>query len=685
MKCVYSIILVVLFAAACASDDAATTFVSNDDGGSSSRFFSRDSGTRNDSSTSTDSSTSRDSSRNGDTSTERDSTSIDSDAARDASVDRDNGEVVIGGPQVEIVEPLAAANPVDDDVLVETPITARCRVTKSEHEGAANVDPTSVMIALVVEDTVIEEKQGVSTGDYEYEATFTSSEMQGGPIAFRCSADDTANPSRSSFDEIETFYDPGPDIEVIHPEAETSISLNEQVRVEFRVVPLQLDGDDSESEIDEVSLKVAGVDIELEEVESEEGVYRAFVDFADTVLFPDTPVGSTPIVISATNQRTPTAAKRVVTYNIIVDGEGPDITIEEPDDLSIVSGEVVLLFTIEDDYSAIDNDSLVVEINDTPYAYDPEEQWSINDNDYTYRFDTRNISGSKVQITVNIDVNDAVGNAARGATMVLYLDNQPPLIDLDPPWIRERDELAGIWACSYAFDPVGPSAVNDFETVPEGVLFRAVVWDTTNTAPGLPCRYSRINRETVFVYLQDDTDAPFLIDTDGDGVCDELDSSGLPARKLDAVKSTGEPYFGGPSTPGFAADQLLDPDPSECDWNDIHKDLKYACVLEASDMYRVIKHTMHDTTQGEVRVIYATNVVEDDIECTGSGWEIGALVEPGPFCAAVRAEDNMGNVGISPPLVLCFDDSDTVENECAGVDLMDITCADDCEPPPGLD
>ncbi len=682
MKCVYLIILVVLVAAACTSEDAPTIFVPNqeDDGGNLPRVFGRDSGTRNDSSTRTDSSSSSDSGRYRDSSTDRDGSAFD--ATRDADIDQDGEVIVVGGPEVEILEPLAAANPVDDDVLVETPVTVRCRVTESEEEGAEDVDPTSVMIALVVDDTIVEEKQGVSRGNHEFEATFTSSEMQGGLIAFRCSADDTATPSRSSFDEIETYYDQGPDIEIIDPEEATSISLNEQVRVEFRVVPLQLDDDDSESEIDEVNLRVAGVDIEVEEVESEDGLYRAFVDFADTVLFPNTPTGSTPIVISATNERTPEAAKRIVTYNIIVDAEGPDITILEPEDGEIVGGDVVLRFTIEDQYSAIDIDTLIVEINDTPYDYDPEGQWSIDGDEYSYRFDTRNITGSKVQITINIDVNDIVGNVAPGASMILHLDNEPPLIDLNPPWVREIKDVGDDWFCSFAFDPVGPVAVNNRETVHEMVLFRSVVWDKTNTAPPpyIPY-YSTVNPETVYIYVQDDVDTPLLIDTDGDGECDDLDREGLPDREMVALSPDGTPFYGGESSVEYAIDVGLEPALEYCTYQDSTNRPDYLCTSHSSDLTRVIAHCLEG---GDEPAIYAVNVVENGVACTGDGWEIGAFIQPGPFCVAVRAEDYEGNVGISPPLVLCYDNSDTPENECDGVDLSEITCADDCDPPPGL-
>ncbi len=587
------------------------------------------------------------------------------------SVVVDGGEVSSGGPNVEIIEPTSASDANEDTVLTEAPVKVRCRVSAGLQPDATEVDVSSVMIALMAGDEVIEEKLPTDVQNDVFEVSFSHSELSSGPLAFRCTANDTSEPPRTSTDRVETFFDFGPEIEVISPLSDTSYPLAGTVEVEFRVVPQPLSAQDTESDVAAVRLTVAGVDVEAEEVASEDGLYRVFVDFSDGEVFPDTPVGSTPIVIAATNSRTPEAATRIVNYRIIIDGQGPIIEINEPEDGSIEGGEVILKFTISDEHSGVDNDTVVVELNDEPHPYDPLGQWHVEEDAFTFRFDTRNVQGSIVQITINIDADDAVGNSALSASMVIFLDNQPPLVDLDPPMVREEKESGEDIYCSWAFDPVG-EAVNNYDTIPNMALFRSVVWDITNSVPGQRIyHFSTVDRDKVHLYVQDDTDTALLIDTDGDSFCDDLDVSGLPDLKMDAIAPTGEPFWGGPDGDNFSSPPVV----THCDYED-GAEPDNLCTEEVSDMTRVIAHWLAGGTEP---AIYGVNITSD-LSCTGAGWEIGAFIEEGPACLAVRAYDHAGNIGISRPLVVCLDDPYTATDEC-DVDLTEIDCSDGCTPP----
>lgn len=584
------------------------------------------------------------------------------------------------GPNVEIISPEPASDPDEDTILTEAPVMVQCRVTRSDSPSAADVDPSSIRIALIIDGEVVEDKETVSDSSV-FQAEFSQLEIGSGAIAFRCSASDTFNPPRSSSHTIDTFFDSGPIVEPIAPIKETSHPLAGSLSIEFKVSANRMNKSDTESEVSEILLKVAGIDIDVQEVESEPGLYRTFIDFSDATVFPDPPSGMTPIIIYASNSRTPEKAETFFNYSIIVDGQGPNITINRPADGAIVGGEVVLEFMVDDENAGVDPDTVVAEINTSSNPYDPLGQWSIVDNLYTFRFDTRNIQESEVQININIDAKDWVGNPAPGASLVLYLDNRPPVVELDPPHVRESEvrwvDNVQVPFCSYIFDPVGPSAVNDLDVVPNMVLFRAVVWDLTNFVSGQKILfYSTVDPSTVDIFLQDDVTKPLLIDTDGDGYCDELDYEDLPYQEMNPIIPEGLSYYGPAEFGDFNAEPppyASVPDIGDCQYFGTDSPPKPLCTDEVSDMTRVIAHTI---TGGQEPAIYAMNVEEDSLQCTGGQWELTPLIEEGWACVAVRALDYVGNVGVSKPLRICFDDPTTDNEPCA--DPPEATCTDGC-------
>jgi len=73
------------------------------------------------------------------------------------------------------------------------------------------------------------------------------------------------------------------------------------------------------------------------------------------------------------------------------------------------------------------------------------------------------------------------------------------------------------------------------------------------------------------------------------------------------------------------------------------------------------------------------------LSCTGYGWEINAIVSEGWLCAAATAKDKNGNVGISVPIRLCYDDGKDPAPDCANSSLPAPSCIEDgCILPPRL-
>jgi len=175
----------------------------------------------------------------------------------------------------------------------------------------------------------------------------------------------------------------------------------------------------------------------------------------------------------------------------------------------------------------------VVRLNTDSYQY--EQSWGNGAPEYVFEFDSSQVSGSIMQMTVNITASDNAGNQGEfGTSHVLYLDNQPPLVSLDPPNIREwRYTSSGI-ECSHSFDPVGDSAVNDLDVLdPTPGIYRAWVWERTNVVGEPEYRYfSMTNEASVFLYVQPDLAEPLLVDTDGDA---ENQCDALAVENLDAI------------------------------------------------------------------------------------------------------------------------------------------------------
>ena len=91
-----------------------------------------------------------------------------------------------------------------------------------------------------------------------------------------------------------------------------------------------------------------------------------------------------------------------------------------------------------------------------------------------------------------------MGNSSDGESLIVYLDNVPPLVDLDPSHVREAREVNNQLACSLAFDPVGDLAANDGATVVDVQRMRALVSDVTNRLRGRTSSISRARPSTPF-------------------------------------------------------------------------------------------------------------------------------------------------------------------------------------------
>lgn len=622
--------------------------------------------------------------------------STDADLDGEAAVDGEAGPVV-GAPVVEVTSPAAATDPSNDTIIVGDQIDVLCTAKQSTDTGALPVNPASVKIAVLDKNmAVVTELPGTATQNPdEYKATFVLTTIPNGPFSARCMAADTSTPAKTGSDVNTTFVDHGPDISVTTPAPASAYPLTGAVPFAFKVTPSLLATTDPEAAVASVTLNVNGVNIVPTPDTSVPNGYKNAVNFNDTTIFPQPPSGSVPVVIKAKNSRTPTAAERTQSYNFIVDGAGPIVTIKSHKNQEIIGGKVTLAFSVVDALSGVDSKTVLVELNQAQNFYAQNVQWTNTGNDYTFTFDSANVQGSKVQLTVNVTASDKAGNKSAGESLILYLDNQPPIVDLDPDNVRVLKYVGTTAVCSMSFDPVGVWPANDATpypyVTPSFEYFRALVYDKTNSVDGqLVHYYANTDPASVYLYLQPDgPTVPLLVNNDSDPECDTLATivggKTLPNLHLNPIVPAGSPWYttDSPATPPAIPPNPNPPPPDLCILGSEVQPQKL-CTNNASDLSVIIKHGV----SGSEPVIYGIGQMTG-VECTGTGWELSSQVaqatqKEGWFCLAVAAKDKVGNASISPPLRICYDDPGTsFVPTCANSSTTPPTCTDGCTPPAG--
>jgi hypothetical protein len=273
-----------------------------------------------------------------------------------------------------------------------------------------------------------------------------------------------------------------------------------------------------------------------------------------------------------------------------------------------------------------------------------------------------------------VTATDVVGNQATVGHL-LRLDNVAPIISLDPPDLIELRKIDSGDLCSYPFDPAGDYARSDLDKATVSSVYRAIVMDETNRSPGAPTAYlAGVANSKVVLYAQPDPTVPLLIDTDGDHICDEINFDALPEskrptiRKLSPVTPRGSSWFpitmtdsgGCKANPGGAA---MSP-PGVCG----------ELPNTSYDLSRVIAAQVG----GRPPIVYAMDPTnENGGDCAGGSWELLPIVGEGWACLAVRAEDTIGNIGVSAPLRICFDDGNGTA-ACNPMTDTPPTCTDGC-------
>jgi len=593
-----------------------------------------------------------------------------------------NGPTDELSPTIQITAPTAATDPTTDAPLTKDDVTVSCSVTPAA--GSALLTSSIKIQMFGADGKEIGMDGAVMSGDQadEYTAHFVlNGVVPTGAVSFTCSASDQSNPPHTGSATVQTFYDGGPTITLSNPLNKSAHSLG-PLLVQFSALPTPLTANDPDAAVDGVTLSVNGISItKITAIDGMPGYYQSDLDLSDAKTFTPIPVGSVPVTITATNKR---GTKATGNYTFTVDSTGPLITIVSPPPVSgqIIGGLTTVQFTVTDEAggSGVDPKTVQVTINtNAPSSYVEGANWhSADGKTFYYSFNTLEYT-AQLGTTVTIDAFDLAGNKANRVSAFYYLDNVPPIIDMQPTQLQERQKSGQIAICSTVFDPLGDSP-NDLDVVKSSSNFRALLWDLGNVPDGNGFEYfSDINQTNgVYLYFQSDPTKPLVKNDKGTpgGVCNEIADSSLPAIKLLPIAPAGASFFPpNAPTPGDCTDGTQSSPPDHlCNKN--------------SALTRVIQHEVASTAAVSVIYGFAPNTSES---CTGGAFDLTTVVtHDGWICASVAAKDNVGNIAVSAPIRLCLDAADSagpgfVGTPACATGANPPTCiavTNSCTPPP---
>ncbi len=601
------------------------------------------------------------------------------------------------GPIVHVTSPTVPSDFTSDQIVTAARFTATC--TAAINPGTNSpVDPESVTISALGEGIQFEAYASPTTEDDQYVANLVVADFPNGPLTIRCSASDSASPARRNSAEIQTYLDLGPHILVLNP-LDDAYYAN-QINVSFKVLEYPVDPSDTMAAPDysSVTASVAGVDLEIgtdiAQDPPDSGTFKGTVTFDDPRFIP-TLEGANTLSITAANTRTATAVTRQRDLVFVADSQGPTIAFNSPSPGEFISGIFTLSAEVTDP-AGVDPSSVIATIAGTHEF----PLLNTGGDNFEGTFDTRKLPSTMVFPTIVLRAQDAVGNQG-AAGMLVTLDNQPPILSLDPPNMREYrySEEIDAYECSWLFDPLGGAfdplgidpdfgdAIDDGESVAQLSEIRARVEDRGNQAmasSGVFVPQAGVDPASVELFVLDDEEGALLVDTDGDGYCDEinplLEPTSVPVANdeaavigLASVSPTGSAYYANPPTdnpetpetevypaqPWFSTTGPEGPE----EQGGINCWPGEATEAPGEDMcITVIGNHVIDAEVGTAPVIYGIPPF-GEYSCLGNAFDSSATnISDGWACLALRATDGLGNVGISAPLRVCFDhDGDQVE------------------------
>ena len=398
-------------------------------------------------------------------------------------------------------------------------------------------------------------------------------------------------------------------------------------------------------------------------IQTSNGVYKGTIDFNSFVPPLD---GDELVTIRAYDEN---GIETVVLRHFVSDNTGPSITATVPANGAMIGSVITVSATVADP-AGVDSSSVVAVVGNGNVNFEVKlAQPTTGGTLYSNLFDTTKLPSYALFPTISFRARDVLGNET-AVSYELSLDNTPPTIDLDPPYMRRVQVTAGVANCSWLFDPVGPDAVDDGDLVTQLFDVRVRAQDNGNTPlTGEPdwVPISGVDQGHVELLILSNTSRPLVVDTSNppDGFCDDINPDLVPTTKpqtdtdaqlVNMVPMTPVPNADFSPQPGVDCSTVTTgapPDPAAfCVTTANVSKAQFAAGDPTPHCYTMTE--VLNYSAGGLPSIYTIGpIVSDGLQCAGHQFDASNNLKDGWACLAAVASDKMGNKQVSRPIRIC--------------------------------
>jgi hypothetical protein len=370
-----------------------------------------------------------------------------------------------------------------------------------------------------------------------------------------------------------------------------------------------------------------------------------------------------------------TGVDGIVTGDGGPDTQPPTIMLMTPMAGNIVGGVITVSATITDDQGVDDKTVTAVFTGNLMYQV---ALANTGNNLYQAKFDMGQLGTGFVYPSMSIRADDKAGNHAELA-VELVLDNVPPTITMDSPAVFASKAVTmgnnTTIECSQPFRPLGDESTRDGQTVKQIVTLRGRIADSGNSGPGQQIfLFAGTDPNSAKVSIIPPANGPLVVDSNGDGICDELNPHLIPTTgpitssdqsielELVPLQKGGLPnFFPSAMAPPAGCQTIGDPGvmaaPGPLCPN----------LVGATTITYVLMNGLDPVPQ----VFSIPPVVSNTFQCEGLQFDSKNRIGPGKACAAVQASDLAGNRSVSAPLHFCIDNG---AGSCTGYTFAATDC-----------
>lgn len=540
-----------------------------------------------------------------------------------------------GSPVVTITAPASGAEISGDKLTVTATVTSPTNTLIASETVAITITPPG---GGIVSATMTR-----GTAANTYTGSINIAQVPSGMATFTVSAADITGKVGSA--QASYVHDHGPTITFVKPTAATAKgTLSVEIIVDDPLHPITM-----------LSQVQAGIrtanDVTLTQV-SGATPFRVVAN-VDLNAYSPTLDGPQVITCTATNSNN---TKQTAQKQFTVDNAGPTIIIKSPAAGSFVGGVTQVQADIQDlsgvnpaTVIAVFGGNLATAITLTK----PDPMGTV----YTGFFDVRSLGKSYVYADVSVRADDTLGNHGELGEQVI-VDNTPPWMSMDGSIqmrVAKLDALQKI-ECSQLFSPLGPAVsdhpAHDGQVVQQIVTLRTRIEDRGNSAPGLIAgQFSGLDPTSVTMFaLPATTGAVLAVDTDNDGICDDVNPTLIPTTDVtmsgEALALAMSPLAQGTGTPDYRA--AASPPPACDEIGDPNTTLPPPALCITTGMSYTLQWN------DKIAPIWSIGPISTN-QCVGYQVDTLNHLPEGPTCVITRAVDNAGNQMVSYPLHICID------------------------------